>query len=48
MILRREMERRGERSIPTNLEMIRFFKTFTLYECKILASEASQEKNLKR
>ena len=47
MILRREMERRGERSIPTNLEMIRFFKTFTLYECKILASEASQEKNKK-
>ena len=43
-ILKREMKRRDDYSIPLNLEIIRIFQTFTLYECKILASEASQKK----
>ena len=38
------MLRRDVYSIPLNFEMIRIFEIFTLYECKILASEASQEK----
>ena len=41
------MKRRDVYSIPLNLEMIRIFQTFTLYECKILlllASESSQKK----